>query len=399
MKVLAINCGSSSLKFKLFAAEGRQAHKLAGGLIDRIGSQATLNFSAPSGPALKQAESVADHGQGMKLVLDWLHACGLTQPDGLGAVAHRVVHGADRFVEPTLIDDAVIGAIQALSDLAPLHNLPSLDAIRGARAVLGALVPMVAVFDTAFHRTMPPHASNYALPADLADRNHIRKYGFHGSAHRFMLERYLEITRTTAAQTRLITLQLGNGCSAAAIASGRSVDTSMGFTPLEGLVMGTRSGDIDPSVVSYLARKEKSNADEVEDWLNRRSGLLGVSGASRDMRELLAREQQGDRRAALAVEMFCYRARKYIGSYLAVLGGADAVIFGGGIGEHAPTVRARICAGMEWCGLVLDPARNDALTGAEGLISADEARTHAFVLPVDEEVILVRDTLACLARR
>jgi acetate kinase len=268
--------------------------------------------------------------------------------------------------------------------------------MQGARAALGPGVLMVAVFDSAFHRTLPPRAYTYALPHELAERHRVRRYGFHGLAHRSMSERYAAVAGVPLAQTRLITVQLGNGCSAAAVAGGQSVDTSMGFTPLEGLVMGTRAGDIDPSVVTYLARKENTTAEEVESWLNRRSGLLGVSGASRDMRELLEREGQGDARCALAVELFCYRVRKYVGAYLAVLGGADAVLFGGGIGEHAAAVRARICAGLEWCGLTLDPGRNAATVGAEGRISADAARLHAYVLPVNEEAVIVRDTLACL---
>jgi acetate kinase len=398
MKVLALNCGSSTLKFRLFEASSSPA-KLAGGLIDRIGGPSTVAFAAARGETLQQEAAIPDHGDGVRRVLDWLSACRLLEPEGLAAVGHRVVQGADRFVEPTRIDEAVVDAIQALSDLAPLHNVPALAAIRGARAALPPGVPMVAVFDTAFHRTLPPRASTYALPHDLAERHRIRRYGFHGLAHRYMAERHAALAGPVAAPTRLITLQLGNGCSAAAIAGGRSVDTSMGFTPLEGLIMGTRSGDVDPSVVSYLARKENTTADEVESWLNRRSGLEGVSGTSRDMRELLERERQGDRRATLAVEMFCYRVRKYIGAYLAVLGGADALVFGGGIGEHAAEVRARICAGLEWAGLTLDPQRNAALVGSEGRISTDGARLHAVVVPVNEEAIILSDTLSCLGHK
>jgi acetate kinase len=397
MKVLAVNCGSSTLKFQLFGTSGGATQKLARGLIDRIGGQGALEFSPAHGDALEQPAAVADHGEGMRRVLDWLTGSRLLEPDGLGAVGHRVVHGADRFVEPTLIDDAVLEGLQALGDLAPLHNVPALRAIRGARAALPA-VPMVAVFDIAFHRTLPPRASNYALPRELADKHHVRRYGFHGLAHRYMTERYAALTGAPPPQTRLITLQLGNGCSATAIQGGRSVDTSMGFTPLEGLIMGTRSGDVDPSVVTYLARKEHTTADEVETWLNRRSGLRGVSGSSADMRELLERERQGDEAAALAVEMFCYRVRKCVGAYLAVLGGADAVVFGGGIGEHAAAVRARICAGLEWSGLTLDPARNAATVGSEGRITTDGARLEARVIPVNEEAVLLDDTLRCLGK-
>ena len=287
--------------------------------------------------------------------------------DSLGsieAVGHRVVHGGDRYVESTVITDQVEAGIDALSELAPLHNPACLAGIRGAKAVMGATVPMVAVFDTAFHRTMPEVARHYAIPTDLADRHHIRRYGFHGIAHASLANGYAVCTGNSLKQARIITLQLGNGCSVAAIDKGKSVDTSMGFTPLEGLVMGTRSGDVDPSIVSYLSEREKVEPAEVERWLNQRSGLLGLSGRSNDMRELLrAVEQEGDQRAEFAIDLFCYRVRKYLGAYLAVLGGADAIVFGGGIGENAPEVRKRICRNMEWCGMSLHPDRNRTAVG------------------------------------
>jgi acetate kinase len=257
---------------------------------------------------------------------------------------------------------------------------------------------MVAVFDTAFHSTLPEKASKYAIPYDLASRHEIRRYGFHGIAHRYMTERYSAITSTPLEGARLITLQLGNGCSAAAVAGGRSVDTSMGFTPLEGLMMGTRTGDLDPTVPGFLAHREGVGIDEVEAWLNTRSGLLGVSGRSRDMRDLLQAERQGDARAGLALEMFCYRVRKYIGAYLTVLGGVHAIVFGGGIGENAATVRARICAGMEWCGFRLDEDRNSKAVGSEACISAGDATVHAYVIPVDEGLMIARNTVRSLHR-
>lgn len=254
---------------------------------------------------------------------------------------------------------------------------------------------MVAAFDTAFHQTLPDYASSYALPHELAARHGIRRYGFHGLAHRYVASRFAELTGTPSHQVKLITLHLGNGCSASAIRDGRSVDTSMGFTPLEGLVMGTRTGDIDPTVVNYLAQKEGVSAARVEAWLNECSGLLGVSGRSHDMRELLAAIDQDDR-ARLAIDLFCYRARKYVGAYLAALGGAMAVAFSGGIGEHSPSIRARICDGMQWCGLTVDPARNMALQGTEGRISPPDALMHAYVIPSDEELLIARDTAQLL---
>jgi len=404
MKILALNCGSSTLKFQLIeidseAAAPGQGRRLAGGIVERIGGRAAVDFAVERGERLRRAAVVADHAEVTRHVLDWLASTELLAPRGLDAVGHRVVHGGDLFVEPALIDDEVLAAVEALTDLAPLHNAPSLSAIRAARALLGPGVPMVATFDTAFHRTLPERASHYAIPLDLADKYRIRRYGFHGLAHRYMTERYAAITSTPVQQVKLVTLQLGNGCSATAVEGGRSIDTSMGFTPLEGLVMGTRSGDVDPSLAGFLARKEAVDVAEVEGWLNTRSGLLGVSGRSADMRELLEAEARGDARAALAVAMFCYRVRKYVGAYLAALGGADAVVFGGGIGENAPLVRARVCAGMGWCGLTLDEDRNARTIGSEGRISTDDSRVQAYVIPVDEEGIIAHDTVRCLRER
>ena len=397
MKILAINCGSSTLKFKLCeAADDRgPLRQLACGSVDRIGDRAAVEFTG--GETHRVVVPVADHSEATRHVLDWLGASNVLEPDGLGAVGHRVVHGADRFLDPVLIDEEMLRDLAKVGELAPLHNAPALSAIHGVRSVLGGGIPMVAVFDTAFHRSLPARAAHYAIPHQLASKHCIRRFGFHGIAHRYMVERYAAIAGKPVDRVRLVTVQLGNGCSATAVADGRSVDTSMGFTPLEGMVMGTRSGDVDPSVVGFLARREQVDLAEVEDWLNRRSGLLGVSGSSPDMRDLQKLEAQGDARAALAVEMFCYRVRKTIGAYLAVLGGAEALIFGGGIGENAPAVRDRICAGMEWCGLILDRDRNRDATGTEARISTEGASVHAYVIPVDEEVIIARDTLSLVA--
>jgi len=401
MRVLAINCGSSTLKFQLLhLEEGDTAlgdsHKLAGGMVERIGGDSSLRFTAQGSEKHHEAPTVRDHGHAAQLVLDWLQSLGIAAGSGLQAIGHRVVHGGDRFVEPTIIDDEVIASVEAVSRLAPLHNEPSLLAIRATRSALGPSVPMVAVFDTAFHRTIPQQASRYPIPHELATRYGIRRYGFHGIAHRYMMERHATITATPSNQTKLITLQLGNGCSATAIDRGRSVDTSMGFTPLEGLMMGTRTGDLDPSLVAFLARNESVDIEQVEDWLNTRSGLLGVSGLSRDVRELLEAEEQGNARASLALDMFCYRVRKYIGAYLAALGGADAIVFGGGIGENAPAVRARICDGLDWCGLILDRERNAVTIGSEGPISVAGAGIQGYVIPVDEAAIIAYDTIECL---
>ena len=398
MIVLALNCGSSSLKFCLFEAKpGASAglRRLAGGHVERLGDQATLTFDAEGRPKLSAREPVPNQDTAVRRVTAWLATIDLGGR-GIDAVGHRVVHGGERFTEPALIDAEVLGAIEQLEALAPLHNAPSLAGIRAAQAALGSGAPMVAVFDTAFHATIPDHASRYAIPHELAVKHSIRRYGFHGLAYRSVLGEYARMSGTPAERATLVAFHLGNGCSAAAIQRGRSVDTSMGLTPLEGLVMGTRSGDVDPALVGHLVRAEGVAVAEAERWLNERSGLRGLSGGSSDMRDLLARQRE-DPRARLAVEVFCHRARKYLGAYLAVLGGADAVVFSGGIGEHAHEVRARICAGMEWIGLVVDPELNAATVGRAGRLSPDDARLPAYAIPADEERVIAQDTLACVA--
>jgi acetate kinase len=404
VSVLALNCGSSSLKFQVFASDPGAppagARRLARGIVERIGDRASLEFQVEGSSATQEREPVPDHEAAVRRVLGWLAARGASAHGGairIDAVGHRVVHGGARFTDSVLIDADVLDAIEALEALAPLHNAPSLAGIRAARVALGPDVPMVAVFDTAFHATMPEHAYRYAIPHELAVKHGIRRYGFHGLAYRSVVARYVELTEIPLERATLVAFHLGNGCSAAAIKGGRSIDTSMGLTPLEGLVMGTRSGDVDPALIGHLARLEGVSAQEVERWLNERAGLLGLSGRSRDMRDLLASEQ-ADPRARLAVEVFSYRARKYLGAYLAVLGGADAVVFSGGIGEHAPEVRDRICAGMEWTGLVLDRSRNVGVVGREGRLSPDGARCPAYVIPADEERVIAQDVVECLAR-
>jgi len=309
-------------------------------------------------------------------------------------VGHRVVHGGERFKESALIDDEVLKGIEDCIDLAPLHNPNNVKCILAARELFGKDVPQVAVFDTSFHHSIPEQAYVYAVPYHLYRRHRIRRYGFHGTSHRYVAFRYRALRGMTRAQTNIITLHLGNGCSAAAIKGGLSIDTSMGMTPLEGLVMGTRSGDLDPAAVSFIARKEGLSASEVDSLLNTQSGLLGISGLTNDMRELQAElKEHDDRRVRLAIEIFCYRARKYLGSYLAAMNGADSIVFTGGIGENSPDVRARICAGMEWAGLHLDLAKNEQTIGREGKISTDDSTLHAYAIPTDEELLIARDTV------
>jgi acetate kinase len=271
--------------------------------------------------------------------------------------------------------------------------------IIAARDLLGKDVPQVAVFDTSFHHSLPVEAYLYAVPYHLYRRHRIRRYGFHGTSQRYVAFRYRALRGLTREQTNIISFHLGNGCSAAAIKAGESLDTSMGMTPLEGLVMGTRSGDLDPAIVGMIARKEAISASEVETLLNTQSGLLGISGLTNDMRELLTElDEHDDRRVRLAIEIFCYRARKYLGAYLAAMGGADAVVFTGGIGENSPDVRARICANMEWAGLRLDPDKNRAMVGREGIISSDNSTLHAYAIPTDEELLIARDTVRVIRK-
>lgn len=397
LRLLVVNCGSSTLKLELSrVARGKPDARRseAGAIVDRIGDQAEITVEGETG----EAHAVADHGEALEAALAALERKGLASADDMDAVAHRVVHGGQRFTEPVSIDDEALEAIRELTELAPLHNGPALGAIEAARRLLGAEVPMVAVFDTAFHAALPERAARYPIPTELAERHGIRRFGFHGLAHRYMSERCADLLERPLDSLRLITLQLGAGASAAAIAGGRSIDTSMGLTPLEGLMMATRSGDLDPALVGFLAQAEATDPAEVERWLNERSGLLGVSGRSADMRELLAAAERGEGSAELAVEMFCYRARKYLGAYLAALGGADAVAFGGGIGENAPEVRRRACAGMAWSGLELDEARNDRAVGTEARIDAG-GPIRAYVISVDEAAVIAADTIRCLAAK
>jgi acetate kinase len=399
VNVLAINCGSSSIKCGVFEAAKRPdgsggVRRLASGRIEKLGAdKAQLRFESEGGAPVDTTEAVRDHAEAVRHIAEWIGAQRLK----VDAVGHRVVHGGPRFVTPTVLDDRVVAAIHELESLAPLHNAPSLAGIRACRAAFGQERPMVAVFDTAFHASLPERAWRYAIPRELADRHGIRRFGFHGISYRAVLDRYCALTGTSESAATLVALHLGNGSSAVAIENGRSVDTSMGLTPLEGLVMGTRSGDIDPAIVGHLSRAEGVSVAEVERWLNERSGLLGLSARSGDLRDLLERESR-DPQAAMAVEIFCYRIRKYVGAYVAALGGAQAVVFTGAIGERSPEVRARVCRGLESVGLTLDARANAATERGERRISADEARLQAFVIPTDEETQIARDTAHELAR-
>ena len=403
MKILVLNVGSSSLKFQLIGTDPERMTadtdtRLARGIIERIGGQAVWNFRAGSNEPVRGSASLADHRAAVEYVLRWTtdgdSGVAIGSVAEIGAVGHRVVHGGEQFVRSVRIDELVVRGIEETIELAPLHNPANLRGIAAVRAVLGHDLPQVAVFDTAFHHTLPEQAYLYAIPYSFYRRYAVRRYGFHGTSHRFVAWRYRQLTGRTREATNIITLHLGNGASACAIRAGESVDTSMGFTPLEGLVMGTRSGDLDPAILPYIAEKEGLTLAGTETLLNKQSGLLGISGLTHDVRELLAeRAETQDRRARLALEVFAYRVRKYIGAYLAVLGGADAVVFAGGVGENAASVRAECCAGLGWAGIRLDPERNrGTVGGTEGRISPDGAYPEVWVIPTDEELLIARDT-------
>jgi acetate kinase len=405
MNILVLNCGSSSLKFQIIdtdldVIEKNADQQKAKGLIERIGGQALVSFQATGQPAMKQATALRDHRAALDYVLRWVispdsHLPGIRSLGDIHAVGHRVVHGAEKFTKSVVIDESVIRGIEDCIELAPLHNPANLKGINAARELLGTAVPQVAVFDTGFHSTMPEISYLYAIPYQLYRRHKIRRYGFHGTSHRYVAFRYRQLTGKDMESTNIITLHLGNGCSACAIKNGSSLNTSMGLTPLEGLVMGTRGGDLDPSIIEFLSHKEAMSLNEIDALLNKQSGLLGLSGLTNDMRDLLAEESEHqDRRAKLAIDIFCLLVKKYIGAYLAEMGGADASVFTGGIGENSSEVRRRVCAGLEWLGIDLDVDANDKLYGGkEGEMGRAGSKVKLFVIPTNEELLIARDTV------
>jgi len=395
VNVLVINCGSSSVKYSLFRmADGAGGETLASGLVEKIGEAKSRIHHTVAGRKESRDAPAPDHRSAFDLMIRELAEgprAVLAGPADIHAVGHRVVHGGERFTESVRITDEVLTAIEANATLAPLHNPPNLVGIRAAMDLLPG-VPHVAVFDTAFHQTLPPRAFLYAIPYGLYEQHDIRRYGFHGTSHRYVTEAAAELLRQPLDETNLITCHLGNGCSVAAVRGGKSIETSMGLTPLEGLVMGTRSGDVDPAVVFHLVRALGMTVEEVDRVLNRESGLAGLSGVSNDMREVLHAARAGNRRAELAIEIFCYRLRKYIGAYTAVLGRVDALVFTAGIGENAPDVRERSCAGLEALGYRLDAAKNEARGGGARDVAARDSEKRIFVIPTDEEAMIARDT-------
>lgn len=405
MNILVLNCGSSSLKFQLIATdldliEQNADKRLAHGQIERIGGAAIITFTVEGKEPSRSAAPIKDIRSALETILRWIasDASGIAEVTSLrdiDAVGHRVVHGGEYFTQSVLITDEVLRGIEDCIDLAPLHNPANIQGILSAREIFGKDLPQAAVFDTAFHQTLPEEAYIYAVPYQLYRRHRLRRYGFHGTSHRYVAYRYRTFENIPREQVNIITLHLGNGCSIAAIKSGNSIDTSMGLTPLEGLVMGTRSGDLDPAILEFVCAKEGLTIHEVEMLLNTQSGLLGISGLTNDMRELLAEaEETNDHRARLALEVFCYRTAKYIGAYLAAMNGADAVVFTGGIGENSSKIRQMICERLTWLGVEIDPELNKSyINGRDGFISSTRSRLKIFVVSTNEELLIARDTV------
>ena len=409
MNVLVLNCGSSSVKFQLVETSPEQIpddtdKMLASGVLERIGGKSQLTFRVDGEVIKRDSRPLRDHSAAVNAIITWVlsedSGIPLVSSGDIHAVGHRVVHGGEKFQLSRVIDKEVKKGITDCIDLAPLHNPANLKGIEAVTKTLGPGIPQVAVFDTAFHSSMPPRNYLYAVPYQLYRRHGLRRYGFHGTSHRYVAYRYRKLEQLEKDRVEIISLHLGNGCSACAISEGRSLDTSMGMTPLEGLVMGTRCGDIDPSLVEFLCEVEGYSVGEVDTLLNRNSGLLGISGLTGDMRDLLLeRDETGDRRATLAIEIFCNRVKKYIGSYLTQLPKAQAIVFTGGIGENSVAVREQICRGMESMGLELSLQRNakPPSDSREWLISSDSSRLKVYVIPTNEELLIARDTARCVS--
>ena len=396
MKILVLNCGSSSIKYKLFDMTTKEV--LAQGGIEKIGLVGSfLKLTLPNGEKKILEKDIPEHTAGIEFILNTLVSPeygAIKSLDEINAVGHRMVHGGERFSESVLLNKEVLDAFIACNDLAPLHNPANLKGVNAVSAILPN-VPQVCVFDTAFHQTMPDYAYMYAIPYELYEKYGVRRYGFHGTSHRYVSQRVCEFLGVDPKGKKIITCHIGNGGSISAIKDGKCIDTSMGLTPLEGLVMGTRSGDIDAGAVTFIMEKEGLNATGVSNLLNKKSGVLGVSGVSSDMRELEAAVAAGNPKAILAEKMYFYRIKKYIGAYAAALGGVDIILFTGGVGENQANCRSEVCEGLEFMGVKIDLEKNK-VRGEEAIISADDSKVTVAVIPTDEELMIASDTLAIL---
>ena len=400
MKILVINAGSSSIKYQLYNMKDESV--LASGRVERIGTEsAIVTHEAAGRPGVREVSEILDHVTAIRRVLDLLlhreHGV-VSSIAEIEAVGHRVVHGGETFKESMLVDDEVKRGIRDLFDLAPLHNPAAMMGINAVEQNMPNM-PQAVVFDTAFHQTMPRHAYLYPIPMALYRRHKIRRYGFHGTSHFYVSERAAEMIGRPIEELKMVTCHIGNGSSCAAILGGKSVDTSMGLTPLEGLMMGTRSGDIDPAVVPFVMSKEELTLSEVNSMLNKHSGMLAISGFSGDMREIVEAMEDGDKNAKLAFDMFCYRLRKYVGAYAAAMNGLDALVFTAGIGENSPHVRKAVCDGLTFLGLELDEAANRTPSKEARFISTPESRVSVLVVPTNEELIIARDTYRLVTER
>lgn len=396
MKILVLNCGSSSIKYKLFDMTTKEV--LAQGGIEKIGLVGSfLKLTLPNGEKKILEKDIPEHTAGIEFILNTLVSPeygAIKSLDEINAVGHRMVHGGERFSESVLLNKEVLDAFIACNDLAPLHNPANLKGVNAVSTILPN-VPQVGVFDTAFHQTMPDYAYMYAIPYELYEKYGVRRYGFHGTSHRYVSQRVCEFLGVDPKGKKIITCHIGNGGSISAIKDGKCIDTSMGLTPLEGLVMGTRSGDIDAGAVTFIMEKEGLNATGVSNLLNKKSGVLGVSGVSSDMRELEAAVAAGNPKAILAEKMYFYRIKKYIGAYAAALGGVDIILFTGGVGENQANCRSEVCEGLEFMGVKIDLEKNK-VRGEEAIISADDSKVTVAVIPTDEELMIASDTLAIL---
>lgn len=393
MKVLVINCGSSSLKYQLIDSETEQV--MAKGICERIKLDGVLTHQATGKEKIQIESPMPDHSAAVKLVLKYLtdETLGAIESlDEIRAVGHRVVHGGEKFASAVMIDDEVLAAIEECNDLAPLHNPANLIGIRACQELMPG-VPQVAVFDTAFHQTMPDYAYIYGLPYELYEKYKIRRYGFHGTSHSFVSKRTAELLGKDLKDTKIIVCHLGGGASICAVEGGKSVDTTMGLTPLEGITMGTRSGNIDPAIIEFIATKENKSLSEVISMLNKESGVYGISGKSSDFRDLNKGIADGDKRCEIAMNVFCYQAAKFIGGYVAAMNGVDAIVFTAGVGENDPKVRKLTCDRLQYLGITIDDNAN-ALRGEEVRISTDSSRVPVYVVPTNEELAIARETVA-----
>ncbi|MDT3368746.1 acetate/propionate family kinase [Macellibacteroides fermentans] len=399
MIILVLNCGSSSVKYKLFDMSKQEV--MAQGGVEKLGLPGSfLKFTLPSGEKVVLEKELPEHNVAIQFILSTLtdnkYGC-LKSLNEIDAVGHRVVHGGEKFSSSVRITNEVIGKVVECIDLAPLHNPPNLKGIRAMDAIIPG-IPQVAVFDTAFHQTMPDYAYMYGLPYSLYKKYGIRRYGFHGTSHRFVSQRACDVLGVPYEKQRIITAHIGNGGSITAIKDGKSIDTTMGLTPVEGLLMGTRCGDVDAGALSFIMDKEGLNAAGLSDLINKQSGVMGLSSISSDMREIEAAIEDGDKKAILTMNVYNYRIKKYIGAYAAALGGLDLLIFTGGVGENQWSTRTAVCREMEFMGIKLDEAKNDHMRGQEMIISTPDSKVTVMVVPTDEELTIAKDTLEILSK-